>query len=239
MQSSYKVLSAEAATKHGPRPSMVVFDELHVQPNRRLFDTLRAGVGKRPSSLFIMLTTAGEYDEESLCWQEHEYATAVLKGEISDPAYYAVVYSANRDDDPGALATWKKANPNYGVTVSHEDLADQYRRARHIPEELASFKQLRLNIWCQSSEGVIDLIAWKECSAEPLCEGPCYIGIDLSSKLDLTAVVAYFPQTHSILAHFWIPAENIEDRKRRKGGEPARLAAEAAKRRDFPARPIP
>jgi len=82
--------------------------------------------------------------------------------------------------------------------VQIEGLRDEYRRAQHNPGELASFRQLHLNIWAEASG-----------------EGPCFVGIDLSSKLDLTAAAAYFPETHSLIVRFWIPSENIEDRKRR------------------------
>lgn len=213
--STYKVLSADAPTKHGFRPSLVVVDELHVQPNRKLFDTLKAGVIKRPNAMLISLTTAGEYDEESLCWNEHEYAVACCKGEIDDPAYYAVVYAADKDDDPGDEKTWIKSNPNYGVTVLKAGLEDEYRRAKFSPMELASFKQLHLNIWAESLEGVIDIAKWDKCSAPPEPEGECYIGLDLSSKLDLTSAVAYFPANHSVLVKFWIPEEDLRERIRR------------------------
>lgn len=218
IEAEYKVLSAEAPTKHGPRPKLVVFDELHVQPNRKLFDTLKAGVAKRVDSQLVMLTTAGEYDEESLCWQEHEYALATLRPEdgIDDPSYYAVVYAAQPGEDVGDEEVWRRCNPNLGVSISVEGLRDEYRRARLIPAELSSFKQLRLNLWAQESECVIDMEAWRDkCVREPVYTGRCFVGMDLSSKLDLTSAVAFFPDTCSVLPFFWVPKENLEDRKRR------------------------
>lgn len=214
-RSRYRVLSADAPTKHGFRPSLVVVDELHVQPNRKLFDTLKAGVIKRTNGMLVSLTTAGEYDEEALCWNEHEYAVAVCKGEIEDPAYYAVVYNAPKDADPGDPVVLASCNPNFGVTVSLDGLLDEYRRARFSPTELASYKQLHLNIWAESLEGVIDIAKWDKCSAPPDPGGECFIGMDLSSKLDLTSVVAYFPDTHSVLSYFWIPSEDLRERMRR------------------------
>lgn len=216
----YKVLSAEAHTKHGPRPYRVIFDELHVQPNRKLFDILKSGVEKRDDSQLIMLTTAGGFDQESLCYTEHEYARATTltkrdPGHIADPSYYAVIYAAHPDDDPGDEKVWAEVNPNLNVSVSLQGMRDAYRRAKHNPVELATFKQLRLNIWGDDAEGVINSEHWKKCSGKPICRGRCYIGMDLSSKIDLTAVAAYFPETHSVLVHFWIPAGNLEERGRR------------------------
>jgi phage terminase large subunit-like protein len=110
---------------------------------------------------------------------------------------------------------WRRVTPNLGASVPIEGLRDEYRRAAAIPEELASFKQLRLNIWGVEADAVITPEVWAKNDAEPLCEGPCYIGVDLSSKIDLTAAVAWFPETGSILPAFWLPADGIELRKQR------------------------
>jgi len=229
--SVYKVLSSEAKTKHGPRPFRVFMDEMHVQPNRNLFDTLKPGVEKGDDAQLIMLTTAGEYDAESLCFTEHEYALATLRPKdderhIVDPSYYATIYAADHDDDPGDEEVWAKANPNLGVSVSIQGLRDAYRRASHNPVELSSFKRLRLNIWSESTQGVIDPYAWKACSTLPEPKGRCFLGMDLSSKIDLTAVVAYWPETHSVLAYFWLPDNNIKLRGRQDVFDYERYAKE-------------
>jgi phage terminase large subunit-like protein len=216
----YEVLSADAPTKHGLRPHGIVFDELHVQPNRDLFDTLRRGMKKRRQPLFVSITTAGLFDEDSLCWNEHCYAKAVLEGEIRDDAYYAVIYAADPEDDWTSDETLAKANPSLGVTVKLQDLRDDCQRALNNPVEQANFKQLHLNVWGQAAQGGIDLYAWRRCIAEPTIDpgAVCFGGLDLSSKLDLTAFVLLFPHddgSYSVLRRFWIPQENLEDRKRR------------------------
>jgi len=224
-QCAYKVLSADASSKHGFRPNLVAFDELHVQPNRKLFDALKSGIIKRPDGMLVMLTTAGEYDEESLCWTEHEYALAAIADPTFDPSYYAVVYAADAKDDPGDERTWAKANPNLGVTVSVEGLRDEYRRARRNPGELASFRQLHLNVWAQSAEGVVDMACWVKCAGEPVCQGPAYGGMDLSLRLDLTAAALYFPETRSVIVKCWLPEGDpgdLDERKRRDAFDYAR-----------------
>jgi len=219
-RSYYQVLSADAPTKHGFRPHGIVFDELHVQPNRILFDTLRKGMKKRPESMFICLTTAGLYDEDSLYWSEHQYALAVKAGEIQDPEYYTVFYGADEEDDWTSPAVWAKANPNLGVTVREEDLAADCNRALHNTAEQPAFKQLHLNIVGQSSQGGIDMYAWRRCIAKPQIEdgAACFCGMDLSSKLDLTSVVLLCPHeggAYSVLPFFWIPEAGLDERKRR------------------------
>ena len=224
-------LSSNAPTKHGFRPHGLIFDELHVFPNRDFYDTLRLGMIKRRQPLIVMITTAGQFDEESLGWQEHEYALAVLKSRtprsewteamstveaIDDPYHYAVIYAADREDDWTSPRIWKKANPSFGVTIQPSEFARIVKKAKHNPVEQATVKQLHLNIWQDTLVGGIDMDLWRACSAEPVCEGPCFLGLDLSSKLDLTAVAAYWPETHSVVVKFWIPEANVAERSRRE-----------------------
>jgi len=110
--SVYRAISAEDKTKFGYSPHGVIFDELHVQPNRKLFDALVTGVGARRQPVIIMITTAGIYDQTSLAWEQHEYADKVIRGVIKDPTYMAVIYGADKDDDWRDPKVWKKANPN-------------------------------------------------------------------------------------------------------------------------------
>jgi phage terminase large subunit-like protein len=219
-RSFFKVLSSESSTKHGYKPHGIIFDELHVQKNRRLWSALRTGLSKttRRQPLLLAITTAGEYDEDSLCYNEHEYAAAVIDGEVQDETHLAVVYAAEPEDDPANVATLQKANPNLGVSVREDTLRKDWTEAlRKGPAAQAEYKQLHLCIWGESVECAIDMEKWKSprCCREPLPEGPCYLGMDLSSKLDLTSVAAFFPDTFSVLIYFWIPEDNLLERKRR------------------------
>ncbi len=135
----YQVLSSKAPTKHGLRPHGILFDELHVQPNRILFDTLRFAMKKRRQPLFVMITTAGLFDEDSLCWTEHQYAAAVISGDIVDDGYYAVIYGATAEDDWTSDATFAKANPSLGVTVRLDDLREECNRALKNPADQPGF----------------------------------------------------------------------------------------------------
>jgi len=220
LRAFYQVLSSDAPRKHGLRPSGIIFDELHVQPSFEMFDTLRLGMKKRRQPMLVMITTAGMYDEESLCWNQHEYARAVLAGEIEDDEYYAVIYGAAEGDDWTADATFEKANPSAGVTVKIDDLRKECDRALKNPSLAPVFKQLHLNLWGQVIQGGFDMEAWRKCWEAPILEpgARCWVGMDLSSKLDLTSVVAVFrhdDKTYSVLPFFWIPGDGLEERKRR------------------------
>lgn len=219
--SEYKALSADAFTKHGLNPHGVIFDELHAQPNRELYDVLNTAMGKRRQPLFVMITTAG-YDRNSICWEQHEYARAVLNGEITDPTYLARIYAAAPDDDWTEPATWARANPNYGVSVNEEFLRRECHAALASPAYQNTFRRLYLNEWTAQQDRWIDMTAWDACNSElpDLSGRTCYAGLDLASTTDIAALVLVFPPERAnepvyVLPWFWVPAESMQERERR------------------------
>lgn len=222
-RSSYKVLSADAPSKHGLNAHGIVFDELHAQPNRELWDVMTTSMGARRQPLLIAITTAG-YDRESICWEQHEYARQVLNGTIEDPSFFAYIAAAADDDDWLSPDTWRKANPAYGVTVKAEYLETEANRARQVPAYQNTFRRLHLNQWTQQNTRWLDLNAWDACafavSPGELAGRACYGGLDLASESDLAAFVLVFPpeedgEPYQVLPHFWIPGKNLVDRGRR------------------------
>lgn len=218
---SYRVLSADAYTKHGLNAHGIVFDELHAQPNRDLWDVLNTSTGARRQPLMIMITTAG-YDRESICWEQHEYATRVLDGTIDDPSYFAYIAGASDDDDWTDPVTWAKANPGLGVTIKLDYLEAESRRAQNSPAYQNTFRRLHLNQWTSQDERWIDMAAWDACGqALPDLHGrECYGGLDLATTTDLAAFVLVFPperddEPYWVLPRFWIPGDNMLERERR------------------------
>ncbi len=112
--SFYQVLSAEAYTKHGLNVHAVVFDELHAQPNRQLYDVMTHGSGDaRKQPLYFLITTAGN-DTNSICYEVHQKARDILDGRKVDPTFYPVIYGAEEADDWTSHEVWAKANPSLG-----------------------------------------------------------------------------------------------------------------------------
>lgn len=222
--SVYRVLSADAYTKHGLNAHGIVFDELHAQPTRDLWDVLTTSTGARRQPLVVAITTAG-YDRESVCWELHEYARQILEGIIEDPTFLAVVYAADETDDWLDEESWRKANPNLGVSVKLDYMRNEARRAQLTPAYQNTFRRLHLNQWTQQETRWLPLEAWDACTApvnEPLLRGaPCYGGLDLSSTWDLSSFVLCFPsepgeeERFAWLPFFWIPEENMIERARR------------------------
>lgn len=219
--SFYQVLSAEAYSKHGFNIHGVVFDKLHTQPNRKLFDVMTKGSGDaRMQSLYFLITTAGT-DTRSICYETHQKAKDIIEGRKVDSTFYPVIYGADEDDDWTDQKVWKKANPSLGITVGIDKVRAAFESARQNPAEENTFRQLRLNQWVKQAVRWMPMEKWESCKAdfspESLEGRVCYGGLDLSSSTDITAFVLVFPPTETdefyyILPYFWIPEENLERR---------------------------
>ena len=219
--SFYQVLSAEAYSKHGFNIHGVVFDELHTQPNRKLFDVMTKGSGDaRMQPLYFLITTAGT-DTKSICYETHQKAKDIIQGRKIDHTFYPVIYGADENDDWTDPKVWTKANPSLGITVGIDKVRAAFESARQNPAEENAFRQLRLNQWVKQAVRWMPMEKWEACKAdfspESLEGRVCYGGLDLSSSTDITAFVLVFPPTEAdenyyILPFFWIPEENLEKR---------------------------
>lgn len=222
-----KVLSAEAFTKHGLNPTVVIFDELHAQPNRELWDVMTFGAGAaRKEPLWWVITTAGDDpDRNSVGWEVHEYARRIQDGEIDDPFWYVKIFTAPEDADIFDEATWYLANPSLGVTISIESVRQEAIGARNDLAKEKLFRWLRLNQWVAVKQiGWQPLTLWDQTNGNwnisELIGKKCYIGLDLSSTFDITAACVLFPPQDGVpdwrfIFEAWIPEDNMKERIRR------------------------
>ena len=217
----YQVLSAEVGGKHGFSVSGLVFDEIHTQPNRQLYDVLTKGSSDaRQNPLHFIITTAGN-DRHSIAYELHTKAVDILEGRRVDPTFYPVVYGLKDDEDWEDEANWYKVNPSLGYTVDIERLRDAYREAKQNPADEITFKWLRCNMWVSSTVAWIpDAIYMRgnePMEMDALAGRDCYAGLDLSSTGDITALVLIFPprdeeEKYVLLPYSWIPEETIPRR---------------------------
>ena len=222
--SIYQVLSSEVATKHGLNVSACIFDELHTQPTRALYDVMTQGSGDaRRQPLWFLLTTAGT-DRNSICWEVHQRALDILEGRKIDPRFYPVLFGLPDDADWTSEENWYRANPSLDHTITIDKVRDAFRKAQETPADENQFRQLRLNQWVKQSVRWMPMDKWDECGGvvDPYAlEGrACYAGLDLSSTSDLTALVLVFPPTsedepYIALPFFWLPEETLSLRVRR------------------------
>ncbi len=223
-KSKYQVLSADVANKHGFNTHGVIFDELHTQPNRKLYDVMIQGSGDaRMQPLYFLITTAGN-NTESICYEVHQKALDIISGRKIDPTFYPVIFGADMDEDWTDPKVWKKANPSLGETIGIDKVQAACDSAKQNPGEENAFRQLRLNQWVKQSIRWMPMDKWDKCSFavnEDDLEGRvCYGGLDLSSTTDITAFVLVFPPTdeddkYIILPYFWVPEESLDLRVRR------------------------
>ena len=217
----YQVLSAEVGGKHGFSVSGLVFDEIHTQPNRQLYDVLtKCSSDARQNPLHFIITTAGT-DRHSIAYELHTKAIDILEGRRVDPTFYPVVYGLKDDEDWEDEANWYKVNPSLGYTVDIERLRDTYREAKQNPADEITFRWLRMNQWVSSTTAWIpDQIYQRgneEIDLKALEGRECYGGLDLSSTGDITAFVLMFPprneeEKYILLPFFWVPEETIPQR---------------------------
>ena len=222
--SIYQVLSSEVATKHGLNVSACIFDELHTQPTRALYDVMTQGSGDaRKQPLWFLLTTAGT-DRNSICWEVHQKALDILEGRKIDPRFYPVLFGLPDEADWTSEENWYRANPSLDHTITIDKVRDAFRKAQETPADENQFRQLRLNQWVKQSVRWMPMDKWDECGGvvDPYAlEGrACYAGLDLSSTSDLTALVLVFPPTsedepYIALPFFWLPEETLSLRVRR------------------------
>ena len=220
----YQVLSADVGNKHGFSVSGLVFDEIHNQPNRKLYDVLTKGSSDaRSNPLHCIITTAGT-DRNSICYELHTKAVDILKGTRIDPSFYPVVYSLPDDADWEDEKNWYDVNPSLGYTITIDRMRDAFLEAKQNPADEITFRWLRLNQWVNSTTAWIPDAVYMM-GSEPvdmrLLEGrECYAGLDLSSTEDITALVLMFPprtedESYIMLPFFWIPEDTIPKRVRK------------------------
>ena len=223
--SFYRVISADAGSKHGYNLHACIIDELHAQKTRELFDVLTTSTGARRQPLTILVTTAG-YDKNSICGQMHDYSRKLLSNKIKDETFLPVIYSADKDDDWKDEKTWEKANPNLDISVKRDYLKEMVNRAKNSPSFENTFKRLHLNTWTTNESFWIKQEVWDSCNLFPvdtknLKGRKCWAGLDLSSSIDISALVLIFPdddgERFEVLPFFWIPKDNALERSRKDG----------------------
>lgn len=210
--STYEALSADVRRAHGLAPSLWVYDEFAQAKTSELLDNLQTAMGKRRESLGIVISTQAATDQHPLSVMIDD----AMKGE--DETVLCQLTAAPEDADPFDEEVWKAVNPAWGKFLDIEEFRSQARRAQRVPSFLARFMNLRLNMRIEAEERFLAATDWRACGHEinmdALKGERCYLGLDLSSTTDLTALAAYFPDTGALAAWFWKPADQLEEAER-------------------------
>lgn len=230
--SFFRALSRESKTKHGLNIHGVVVDELHVQPDGDLVDTLTSAMGTRRQPLVVYVTTR-DFDRASVCNEKEDYARKVRDGLVVDTEYLPCIYAMEPGDDWADPAVHARVNPNLGISIKPDELAREARKARHNPRERNSFIRLRLNGRTQAEVAWIPLELWDLGAVPAMRDGhegreawidelglegeECWGGLDLSSNTDLSAFVLWFPRVRAVLPWVYAPRVTAEAREKMEG----------------------
>lgn len=216
--SRYKALSAEAGTKHGLNPSMVIYDELAQSKSRELLDTLLTSQGARAEPLFLTISTQSHDPQHPLS----EMIDDGLKGD--DESVVCHLYAAEEGCALDDEKAWEAANPALGDFRSLEELKQMASQADRMPSFERNFRLLYLNQRVNAHASLIHQSDWRACGPQdepkPLLRPaytdedgqyrpgePIYLGLDMSMRTDLTALVAISAETGSrVAAWFWKPS---------------------------------
>lgn len=223
LSASIRPISSSPGSKHGFNPSGAVADELHEWADGELLEVIQEGMGARRQPLSVLITTAGEA-RRGFGWDMHERAKRIRDGLIEDPTFLPVIFAADEDDDWTDEAVWAKANPNLGISPKIEFLRDEMRAALDSPRKESRFKRYYLNIWTNQASRWLPMDRWDRCGEIGIdlaaLEGrPCWGGLDLSRKVDISAFVLCFPpeageDTWVWLTFLWVPEERMAWRAR-------------------------
>jgi len=233
----FEPLGADSDTMDGLNLHAAGLDELHAHKTRNVWDVLETSTGSRRQPMILAITTAGT-TRQGVCWEKHEYTRRVLEGLVEDDTWFGIIYTLDEIEIKGERKledwrdenVWIKSNPNLGVSKKWADMRQKAERAKSMTSALNAFQQKELNIWVQGEVKWMNMDAWRACAgpvsalqlAEHLTGRPCYSGFDLSSTLDVTALVHVFPPLSEeepwfVLPRFWIPEDNMLERCKNDG----------------------
>lgn len=222
-------LSADSKSMDGLNVHFGLVDELHAHTDSSVWDVIKSARGARTQPLLWAITTAG-FNRESICYELRDYAIRVLQQAIDDDSMFAIIYTVDDESKWRDENEWRKANPNFGVSVNPDDMRDQARLAADMPSELVEFLTKRLNVWVYGESKWMNMDRWNACHVdfdelaawnEDLDESSeldgmdCYGGLDLASVEDMTALTLKFDMPNGrrrLLTRAYLPEAALERR---------------------------
>jgi len=223
--SVFKSLSSDASSLDGLNVHFAVLDEVARHKSREVHDVIETATGKRNQPLMWMITTAGP-DQGGIGFEVHDYGQKLLEGVIQDDTFFSIIYATDPGDDWTVEETWRKANPNWGLSVVPDTIAQLASRAVQVPSFQNTFRMKHLNEWTNANIAWMDSMAWSR-QASPAEEddflgNECIMGLDLASKIDIAARILVFrrpndldvsakhPYIYHIIPKLYLPEEAVK-----------------------------
>lgn len=232
--SYFAVISSVADAQHGANLHGGIIDELHVHKGPEMVEVIETGTGSRRQPLIVIITTADSGKPETIYNRKRTRIEQLARGVLVDPAVYGVVFAAEKDDDPFAEDTHRKANPGYGISPTRAYLRRKATEAQQSPADLAKFQRLHLGIRTKQVTKYLGLDEWRANAAlvdeEEMGGREAYGGLDLGNVSDLNALAWVLPDdadgAMDVLLRFWTPKDNLTALDKRTAGAASRWVKE-------------
>jgi len=221
-----RLMGKDSKTEDGMNPHFILVDEYHAHPDHGMLHVMESAVGARKQPLTYIITTAG-FDRSSVCYQEEHLLVEHILERSLEPVpehIFGIIYTLDEGDDWTDRSVWVKANPNLGVSVYPEALEKAAVEALSTPTKLNDTLTKNFNVWTQAVTRWIPDEKWMDCAGEideeSLKGRPCYLGLDLSATVDITAYCLCFSpiaegEKYRLLWRFFMPEEGLLERERR------------------------
>lgn len=230
LMAHFRPLSAGPQGKHGLSPTAAIGDEVHEWRDGEIADVVHKGTAARRQPLEVYITTAGVRGV-GYAAEMHDLAMDILAGNVIDPTMLPVIFAAEDGDDWKDEATWRKANPNYGISVKPEYMREEFAKACRSPRAENDFKRFHLNLWTEQVTRWLPMDDWKQCAGpirwqdlpQHVQGRRCFGGIDLSLVNDTSSLCWTFPPPESdpddpyiFIWRFWLPEDAVRDQPRER-----------------------
>ena len=225
--SSLKPLGGDSKTQDGINAHIAIIDEYHAHRDDSVKENLESSMAARVQPIVYTITTAG-VNVSGVCKKFEESCENILDGTSVDNHFFIMIHDLDADDDWENQKNWLKANPNLGVSVGKSFLIKEYNKAKNQPSKIPNFKTKHLNMWVDAPEIWIPSEVWKKNNVgaenyealflEKAQKFGCYAATDLSTRIDLTAIVYLTnpdeDKNRYIKLFAFCPADNIDQRSK-------------------------
>lgn len=219
----YKALSSKSNSLDGLNLHFGCLDELHAHKTREIYDVLETALGKRLQSMLFAITTAGS-NRSGICYEVRSYLMKILAKKVHDDSFFGIIYTIDDGDDWTVEAAWRKANPNWGISVQPDVIAKLAYKAMQLPSAINNFLTKHLDVWVSSDSPWMPMLVWDGAADDTLDENDfkgmeCVVAFDLASKVDMAARVKVFRQFIAGVAHYYLfgkyylPEQAIADQR--------------------------
>ncbi len=186
-RSFYKPLSKESKSLDGLNPSLCIYDEAAAYSDRNLVEVMESATGARDNFLHLFITTA-QFSRTTIYYENRNHMVDILKGTVENERWFGTLYALDEGDDWTDDSVWQKANPNLGVSLSKEWLSERVDLAKNINSKKNEVLVKNFNVFTNAETSWINLDEWQKNKGEVDRTGELFIGMDLASTRDLTAL---------------------------------------------------